>query len=96
MAGLAREGVSHVAYRGVEPRARRSIAPRGCRCAAGAFTNLSRDHLDYHGTMEAYLEAKLRLFTEVVDADGAAVVWADDDASARVDRAGDRARAARC
>jgi UDP-N-acetylmuramoyl-L-alanyl-D-glutamate--2,6-diaminopimelate ligase len=48
---------------------------------AAGFTNLSRDHLDYHGTMEAYLEAKLRVFTEVVDGDGAAVVWADDPAS---------------
>jgi UDP-N-acetylmuramyl tripeptide synthase len=32
---------------------------------AAAFTNLSHDHLDYHGTMEAYLAAKLRLFSEV-------------------------------
>ena len=32
---------------------------------AAAFTNFSRDHLDYHGTMEAYFEAKMRLFDEV-------------------------------
>jgi UDP-N-acetylmuramoyl-L-alanyl-D-glutamate--2,6-diaminopimelate ligase len=48
---------------------------------AAAFTNLTRDHLDYHETMEAYFEAKLRLFTEVVDADGAAVVWLDRDSA---------------
>jgi UDP-N-acetylmuramoyl-L-alanyl-D-glutamate--2,6-diaminopimelate ligase len=35
----------------------------GVRFRGGLFTNLSRDHLDYHGTMEAYLEAKLRLLT---------------------------------
>ena len=33
----------------------------GLSFAAGVFTNLTRDHLDYHGTMEAYLAAKLRL-----------------------------------
>jgi UDP-N-acetylmuramoyl-L-alanyl-D-glutamate--2,6-diaminopimelate ligase len=45
---------------------------------AAAFTNLSHDHLDYHGTMDAYLAAKMRLFAEVVEQGGAAVVWADD------------------
>ena len=43
-------------------RARPEAARRRARSAAGAFTNLSRDHLDYHATMEAYLAAKLRLF----------------------------------
>jgi UDP-N-acetylmuramoyl-L-alanyl-D-glutamate--2,6-diaminopimelate ligase len=41
------------------------------------FTNLTRDHLDYHGTQEAYREAKLRLFREQAD-DGIAVLNADD------------------
>ena len=36
----------------------------GCRFQGAVFTNLSRDHLDYHGTMEAYLAAKTRLFQE--------------------------------
>ena len=40
----------------------------GVRLAAGAFTNLSRDHLDYHATPEAYLAAKLRLFDELLAA----------------------------
>jgi len=49
----------------------------GVGMAAAAFTNLSRDHLDYHGTMEAYLAAKTRLFTEVLRPDGVAVLNAD-------------------
>ncbi len=83
MGGLAREGVSHVAYE-ASSHGLDQYRSEGLPVAAAAFTNLSRDHLDYHGTMEVYLEAKLRLFTEVVDRDGAAVVWADDAASARV------------
>ena len=35
----------------------------GCRFAVGAFTNLTQDHLDFHGTMEAYRDAKALLFT---------------------------------
>jgi UDP-N-acetylmuramoyl-L-alanyl-D-glutamate--2,6-diaminopimelate ligase len=51
---------------------------------AGAFTNLSRDHLDYHETMEAYFEAKMALFERVVEADGTAVVWTGDAKSVEV------------
>ena len=49
----------------------------GVRVAAAAFTNLSRDHLDYHGDMAAYLDAKLRLFTDLLAGDGTAVLNAD-------------------
>jgi len=49
---------------------------------AAAFTNLSRDHLDYHADMEDYFAAKMRLFSEVLDEGGTAVVWADDAWSA--------------
>ncbi|TVV72154.1 UDP-N-acetylmuramoyl-L-alanyl-D-glutamate--2,6-diaminopimelate ligase [Sphingomonas solaris] len=83
MGGLAREGIDHAAYE-ASSHGLDQFRSEGLPVAAGAFTNLSRDHLDYHGSMEAYLEAKLRLFTEVVDRDGAAVVWADDEASGRV------------
>src|SRR5258706_3828923 len=51
----------------------------GVRVAAGAFTNLSRDHLDYHPTLEDYLAAKLRLFTDLVQARGAAVIDVDHE-----------------
>ncbi|HMO67791.1 MAG TPA: UDP-N-acetylmuramoyl-L-alanyl-D-glutamate--2,6-diaminopimelate ligase [Novosphingobium sp.] len=77
LAGLAREGVSHVAYE-ASSHGLAQFRSEGPRVAAGAFTNLSRDHLDYHATMEAYFAAKMRLFDEVVADDGAAVVWADD------------------
>jgi len=83
MAGLSREGVTHAAFE-ASSHGLAQYRTEGLPVRAAAFTNLTRDHLDYHGTMEAYLEAKLRVFTEVVAADGAAVVWADDPASARV------------
>ena len=77
MAGLAREGISHVAYE-ASSHGLDQYRNEGLRVAAAAFTNLSRDHLDYHDTMEAYFAAKMRLFDEVVAADGTAVIWADD------------------
>ena len=56
----------------------------GVRLAAGAFTNLSRDHMDYHPTVEHYLAAKLRLFRELLPDGSAAVVDADSDVGLRV------------
>ena len=56
----------------------------GIRIAAGGYTNLSRDHLDYHPTLEAYLAAKLRLFTDLIAADGTAVINADDEHAPQV------------
>lgn len=82
LSGLAREGVSHVAYE-ASSHGLDQFRNEGPRVAAGAFTNLSRDHLDYHGTMEAYFAAKMRLLGDVVAQDGAAVVWADDAWSAQ-------------
>ena len=49
----------------------------GVKVSAAAFTNLSRDHLDYHGSMAAYLAAKLRLFDELLEQNGTAVINAD-------------------
>jgi UDP-N-acetylmuramoyl-L-alanyl-D-glutamate--2,6-diaminopimelate ligase len=83
MSGLRKEGVTRAAFE-ASSHGLAQFRTEGLPVRVAGFTNLSRDHLDYHGTMHAYLEAKLRLFTEVVDKDGAAVVWADDAASSRV------------
>ncbi len=88
MTGLAREGVSHVAYE-ASSHGLDQYRNEGLRVCAGAFTNLSRDHLDYHEDMEAYFAAKMRLFDEVIAPDGTAVIWADDPWS---DRAREHAR----
>ncbi len=82
MNGLAREGVSHVAYE-ASSHGLSQFRNEGLAVAAGGFTNLSRDHLDYHADMEDYFAAKMRLFTEVVDDNGTAVIWADDEWSER-------------
>jgi UDP-N-acetylmuramoyl-L-alanyl-D-glutamate--2,6-diaminopimelate ligase len=82
MSGLAREGVTHVAYE-ASSHGLSQYRNEGLVVAAGGFTNLSRDHLDYHKTMEDYFAAKMRLFGEVVADDGAAVIWADDEWSQR-------------
>lgn len=49
----------------------------GVKVQAAGFTNLTRDHLDYHGSMDEYLDSKLRLFTEIVAPNGTAVLNAD-------------------
>jgi UDP-N-acetylmuramoyl-L-alanyl-D-glutamate--2,6-diaminopimelate ligase len=77
MAGLAREGITHAAFE-ASSHGLSQYRTEGLPVQAAAFTNFSRDHLDYHGTMDAYFEAKMRLFSEVVEPDGAAVVWTDD------------------
>ncbi|RMF39372.1 MAG: UDP-N-acetylmuramoyl-L-alanyl-D-glutamate--2,6-diaminopimelate ligase [Alphaproteobacteria bacterium] len=77
LARLAGEGVSHAAMEasshGLEQR-----RLDGVRLAAGAFTNLSRDHLDYHDGLDDYLAAKLGLFDRVLPRGAAAVINADD------------------
>lgn len=74
---LAVGGIAHVA---LEASSHGLVQRRldGLTIAAGAFTNLSRDHLDYHGTMENYLAAKLRLFNTVLEPGAGAVVNMDD------------------
>ena len=56
----------------------------GVRIGIASFTNISRDHLDYHGTIEAYFEAKMILFERLSAPDGTAVVAADNEFAAEV------------
>jgi len=84
VAGLAREGVTHLAFE-ASSHGLSQYRTEGVPVRAAAFTNLSRDHLDYHGDMATYFTAKLRLFAEVLADDGVAVVWADDPHSERVE-----------
>jgi UDP-N-acetylmuramoyl-L-alanyl-D-glutamate--2,6-diaminopimelate ligase len=74
---LVREGVTHLA---LEASSHGLDQHRldGVRITAAAFTNLSRDHLDYHPTIETYLAAKVRLFEDLVTPGGTAVIGADD------------------
>src|SRR5436190_13197062 len=80
---LAGEGITHLA---LEASSHGLDQHRldGVRIAAGAFTNLSRDHLDYHPTLEDYLAAKLRLFTDLIDPAGTAVINVDHEHAAAV------------
>lgn len=75
-AELKRDGVEHLAFE-ASSHGLDQYRIDGLDIAAAAFTNITRDHLDYHGTFEAYLAAKLRLFTEVVRNGGVAVVNMD-------------------
>ena len=83
MAGLKRMGMSHVAYEASSHGLDQHRA-EGVPLAAAAFTNFSRDHLDYHGTMAEYFEAKMRLFERLLPAGKPAVVWTDDPKSEEV------------
>ena len=80
---LAGEGFSHLAMEasshGLDQR-----RLDGVRLMAAGFTNLSRDHLDYHPDMESYLAAKMRLFDDLLDKGQTAVIDADGDYGSRV------------
>jgi len=79
---LAGEGVSHLS---MEASSHGLDQHRldGVRLAAAAFTNLGRDHMDYHPTVEHYFNAKMRLFTDLLPKGGPAVIFADDEWSAQ-------------
>ena len=91
LARLAGEGVTHLA---LEASSHGLDQHRldGVRIAAGAFTNVTRDHLDYHPTFEHYLNAKLRLFREMLAPGAPAVIDADSPGADAVTEA---ARAAK-
>lgn len=78
---IAEEGIDHCAMEasshGLDQR-----RLDGVRIMAAGFTNLSQDHLDYHGTMDAYRDAKAQLFDRVLGEDGTAVINIDDPSGA--------------
>ncbi|MEF2074216.1 UDP-N-acetylmuramoyl-L-alanyl-D-glutamate--2,6-diaminopimelate ligase [Consotaella aegiceratis] len=84
MAELADEGVTHAAMEasshGIDQR-----RLDGIRLAAAAFSNLGRDHLDYHPTLDDYFQAKMRLFRSLLPKGAPAVVFADDAWSERAE-----------
>lgn len=77
LAELAGEGVTHASMEasshGLDQR-----RLDGVRLAAGGFTNLGRDHMDYHPTVEDYHAAKMRLFSGLLPKGAPAVIFADD------------------
>jgi len=78
---LADEKVSHLALE-ASSHGLAQYRLDGLRIAAAGFTNLTRDHLDYHATFDDYLYAKLRLFGEVMGPGGVAVINVDADYAA--------------
>jgi len=76
LARLEREGVSHLALEASSHGLAQHRLDGVC-FAAGAFTNITRDHLDYHPTFEDYLSAKLRLFCELLQPGQPAVIDLD-------------------
>src|SRR5437868_7485421 len=83
LAELAAEGVTHIASEASSHGLDRHRVD-SVRLKAAAFTNLGRDHLDYHPTIEAYLAAKLRLFSELLPEGAVAVVNTDAAGGAEV------------
>ncbi len=78
LARLARNGVTAAAME-ASSHGLDQFRLDGVRLAAAGFTNLTRDHLDYHGTLEAYRTAKLRLFRELLPPGAPRVAMADLD-----------------
>jgi UDP-N-acetylmuramoyl-L-alanyl-D-glutamate--2,6-diaminopimelate ligase len=76
LADLADQGITHLAFE-ASSHGLAQYRLDGVKIAAAAFTNLTRDHFDYHRTLEAYRAAKLRLFDTLLPAGKPAVVNAD-------------------
>src|SRR3546814_17421739 len=79
LATLARDSVTHVVLE-ASSHGLHQYRLDGIRVSAAAFTNLTRDHLDYHRTMAPYLDAKLRLFRQLLPPARTAVVIGADPA----------------
>jgi UDP-N-acetylmuramoyl-L-alanyl-D-glutamate--2,6-diaminopimelate ligase len=78
LAELADAGVTHAAMEASSHGLDQSRLD-GVRLSAGAFTNLGRDHMDYHPTVEHYLAAKMRLFDTLLPKGAPAVIFSDDE-----------------
>ena len=85
LAELAAEGVSHAAME-ASSHGLDQCRLDGVRLAAAGFTNLGRDHMDYHPTVESYMAAKMRLFDTLLPKGAPAVIFADDEWSAEAIR----------
>jgi UDP-N-acetylmuramoyl-L-alanyl-D-glutamate--2,6-diaminopimelate ligase len=83
LAELAADGITHLTLE-ASSHGLDQHRVDGLRLKAAAFTNLGHDHLDYHPSIEAYLAAKLRLFSEVLPPEGTAVVNADSELAGEV------------
>ncbi len=80
---VAEEGIEHLAFEASSHGLAQNRVD-GVRIKAAAFTNLSRDHLDYHANFEEYLGEKLKLFSDILPGDGCVIVNADSEDGARV------------
>lgn len=89
LAGLALDHVTHLAME-ASSHGLAQFRLDGVRLAAAGFTNLTRDHLDYHATVEDYFAAKMRLFSELLPEGASAVINADTEIARDVEA---RARA---
>ncbi len=89
----ARAGITHLAME-VSSHGLAQHRADGVKFSVAAFTNITQDHLDYHANFEDYLNAKLRLFTELLQADGCAVVNDNDELAARFSNATTNAKKA--
>ncbi len=78
LAILAKEGVTHCAME-ASSHGLAQYRMHGVKLSAGAFLNLSQDHLDYHKDLDDYLQAKLKLFTELLPEGAPAIINADSD-----------------
>lgn len=76
LSGLAKEGITYLAFE-ASSHGLDQHRLDGVKLTAAAFTNLGRDHMDYHATVDDYLAAKLRLFTELLQPGQTAVVNTD-------------------
>ena len=85
LAGLAEEGITHLALE-ASSHGLEQHRLDGVRLASGAFTNISRDHLDYHPSFEEYFAAKMRLFSELLPAGSAAVIEVDSEAGRETEK----------